>query len=140
MNLTIHTGELTKSHDTDAGFDIHSTADIVLLPGSFDTIPTNLTLTLPEDSIGLVKPRSGSSFKSSIETGAGVIDQDYEGEIKVKLYNNGVDPFFINKGDRIAQIVFFYRPSIIVTTCEGAIYNSPIGLQRGIKGFGSSGK
>lgn len=139
MHLQILSGELTKSHKTDAGFDIHASDKCTIPPFSHASVSTNLSLKLPLYSIGIVKPRSGTSFKKHIETGAGVIDEDYSGEISVKLYNKGDEPFYINKGDRIAQIVFFHRPIINVSTSKGAIYNAPKPEKtRGEAGFGST--
>ena len=140
MNLKIHSGELTKAHETDAGFDIHASEDTTIFPSDKASVPTNLTLTLPLCSVGIVKPRSGNSFGKHIETGAGVIDEDYSGELRVKLYNFGDNPFHIKKGDRIAQLCIFYRPTIRVTTSNNAIYNAPKDSKlRGDNGFGSTG-
>lgn len=139
LTLTIHSGELTKAHNTDAGFDIHSSEDTVVYPESSSAISTNLTLTMPPNTIGLVKPRSGTSFANNIETGAGVIDETYSGEIKVKLYNHGDTPFRIKKGQRIAQLVMFYRPSININLQgKDAIFNEPKRKPRGDNGFGST--
>lgn len=140
MRLTINSGTLTKSHSTDAGFDIHSAEDLTIPPFDKASVSTGLNITLPPHTLALGKPRSGSSFKNDIETGAGVIDNDYSGEVRIKLYNFGDKPFHITKGQRIAQLVILHRPDISVHTKNGAIYNAPSDTIRGEKGFGSSDK
>lgn len=142
MHLTINTGTLSKAHETDAGFDIHSNQDITIPPQDKASINTGLTLTFPRFTFGFVKPRSGSSFNSHIETGAGVIDNDYIGEIRVKLYNNGDEPFHITNGQRIAQLVLLEQPRIRVRALKDAVYNAPerSDKRRTDKGFGSTGQ
>ncbi|OQV10261.1 hypothetical protein CLAIMM_14286 [Cladophialophora immunda] len=83
---------------------------------------------------GRVAPRSGLAAKHFIDTGAGVIDADYRGEVKVLLFNHGEADFQVNKGDRIAQLVLerIYTPEIVeVENLEESV--------RGAGGFGSTG-
>jgi len=68
-------------------------------------VPTGIIIELPPGTVGRVGSRSGLSVKSNIETGAGWIDSDYRGELKVELKNLSSKPFQINPGDRIAQLV-----------------------------------
>ena len=84
----------------------------------------------------LVNSRSGLAFNQSIEaSNAGVCDQAYRGEIKVKLYNNSDKDVFIQKGDRIAQGIVVEIPHVEVVELTNLSETS-----RGDKGFGSSGK
>ncbi|XP_010129383.1 PREDICTED: deoxyuridine 5'-triphosphate nucleotidohydrolase-like, partial [Buceros rhinoceros silvestris] len=62
-----------------------------------------LSIEWPEGTYGQIAARSGLALHHSIDVGAGVLDPDYRGEIKVLLINNGEVPFAYNKGDRIAQ-------------------------------------
>ena len=132
----IFSGKLSKKHDTDAGQDIHSAVDKVIPARSSLAISTGLKIAVPSGCVGLVWPRSGSSFKADIETGAGCIDQDYRGEVMVKLYNHGDEDFEIKKGDRIAQL--------LTIPCVQKAYVTVIEeidkTERGESGFGSSGK
>jgi dUTP pyrophosphatase len=83
---------------------------------------------------GRVAPRSGLTVKHGIHVGAGVIDPDYTGEIKVALFNLGDVPFEIKKGDRIAQLV--------LERCETPDVHEIDTLDetgRGAGGFGSTG-
>lgn len=139
MLLTINSGTLTKSHNTDAGFDIHASKSHILYPNAPEPISTNLIITLPHDTVAFIKPRSGLSFKWSINTMAGVIDQDYSGEIKVLLINHASEPYKINKGDRIAQLVILPVCHPKIKTLNDAIYNAPLDSIRDTKGFGSTG-
>lgn len=79
-------------------------------------------------------PRSGLASKNFIDTGAGVIDADYRGEVKVLLFNHSEVDFEVKKGDRIAQLVLerIYTPEIVeVDNLEESV--------RGAGGFGSTG-
>lgn len=83
---------------------------------------------------GRVAPRSGLAAKHSIDTGAGVIDADYRGEVKVILFNFSETDFAIKEGDRIAQLVIerIYTPEVVV------VEKLEISV-RGAGGFGSTG-
>lgn len=131
----IFSGKLSKKNDTDAGQDIHCNVSLTIPPLSSRSISTGLKIALPEGHVGLVWPRSGTSFKNDIETGAGCIDQDYRGEVKVKLYNNSRQNFEIKKGDRIAQLL-----TIPVNQSRFEKVASLDDTERGENGFGSSGQ
>ena len=134
--LVLYSGKLSKKHKNDAGWDIHSEIDTIIYPSNSVVVKTGLKIAVPIDNVGLVKPRSGTSFGSDIETGAGVIDSDYRGEVMVKLYNHSSDnEFRIHKDDRIAQIL------IIPVDTRDYITSSEIDkTDRGKDGFGSTGK
>ena len=68
-------------------------------------VSTGLKVALPAGTYGRVAPRSGLAFKNQIDVGAGVVDEDYRGEVKVLLFNFGGADFEIKEGDRIAQLV-----------------------------------
>jgi len=131
--MKILSGNLQRHHHNDAGSDLMSEIDVTIKPGQSEIIPTGVKVQLPPNTFGLVKSRSGLAFKFSIEaTNAGVIDEAYNGEIKTKLYNHGKEPYKVNKGDRIAQLIVI---PVIYPDIE-TISND----HRGDKGFGSSGK
>lgn len=92
-----------------AGMDIRAllTEPIVLNPGKRCLVPTGISIELPEGYEAQIRARSGLSVKRGIGlvNGVGTIDSDYRGEIKVGLINWGEEPFIINNGDRIAQMV-----------------------------------
>ena len=116
------------------GADLYSTQTISIPPGQRGLVGTGISVRLPEGTYGRIAPRSGLALKHSIDVGAGVIDPDYRGEVKVPLINNGQTPFTVNKLDCIAQLVL-----------EGATQEEIIMVdqldetQRGEQGFGHSG-
>uniref|UniRef100_A0AC34GT88 dUTPase-like domain-containing protein n=1 Tax=Panagrolaimus sp. ES5 TaxID=591445 RepID=A0AC34GT88_9BILA len=97
-----------------AGADIHSAEDCVVPKKGKYLVSTALKLALPKGTYGRVAPRSGLAFKSQIDIGAGVVDEDYRGEVKVLLFNFGQEDFYVKQGDRIAQLVC----QEISSTCE----------------------
>jgi dUTP pyrophosphatase len=126
----------TRGSDGSVGYDLYSVVDTVVPSQAGNTIVgTGIALCIPLDCYGRIAPRSGLAAKHCIQVGAGVIDPDYTGEIKVVLFNHGTEDFEIKKGDRIAQL--------ILERCETPIIKE-IGLLeetlRGSDGFGSTGK
>ncbi|MCO5946161.1 MULTISPECIES: dUTP diphosphatase [Mucilaginibacter] len=92
-----------------AGMDLRAELEeqIVLKPMERKLVPTGLFIELPEGFEAQIRPRSGLAFKHGIGivNSPGTIDADYRGEIKVLLINYGDQPFEINTGDRVAQMV-----------------------------------
>ena len=89
-----------------AGYDLSAVDSRTILPGERDLVATGISLKLPEGVYGRIAPRSGLAVRNGINVGAGVIDSDYTGEIKVVIFNHDkVNPFVIKAGDRIAQLV-----------------------------------
>lgn len=83
---------------------------------------------------GRIAPRSGLASKHFIDTGAGVIDADYRGQVKVLLFNHAEEDFQIQEGDRVAQLIIerIYTPEVVeVAELEESV--------RGAGGFGSTG-
>jgi dUTP pyrophosphatase len=118
--------------------DLFASADAVLPPsGGRVTIPTGLSLALPDGYVGLVHPRSGLAAKYgvTVANAPGTVDAGYRGEIKVTLLNTDpTGPFTVRRGDRIAQLVIqrVARARLIETE------RLP-GTARGEGGFGSTG-
>ncbi|KIW14761.1 deoxyuridine 5'-triphosphate nucleotidohydrolase [Exophiala spinifera] len=117
-----------------AGYDLYASKPITIPARGKALVSTDLSIATPEGTYGRVAPRSGLASKNFIDTGAGVIDADYRGEIKVLLFNHSEVDFEIKKGDRIAQLVLerIYTPEIVeVENLEESV--------RGAGGFGSTG-
>ena len=89
-----------------AGYDLYSVVASNLPAGSRVLLPIGIGLRLPEGVYGRIAPRSGLAFNHCIDVAGGVIDPDYQGEIKVILANHGEHDFTIRAGDRIARIIF----------------------------------
>ena len=91
----------TRKHQSDAGLDLYALGTNIIRPNEMVTVDTGIAIELPEGTMGLIKPKS----RHNRLIGAGVVDQDYRGEIKVKLYNTSHRTLFINHGDPVAQLV-----------------------------------
>ncbi len=92
-----------------AGMDLPAAIENtkVISPGERVLIPTGFSLALPPSIEAQIRPRSGLAFKNGVTVlnAPGTIDSDYRGEISILLINHGREPFVINRGDRIAQMV-----------------------------------
>lgn len=121
-----------------AGADVCAFLDkpVIIEPGKFSMIPTGLFFEIPFGYEIQVRPRSGLAAKNGVTVlnTPGTIDSDYRGELKVILINLGNEPFTINNGERIAQIIV--SP---VTTADFILSDSLSDTERGEKGFGSTG-
>ena len=121
-----------------AGMDLHANIEtsIPLNPGERVLISTRLFIELPEGYEAQIRPRSGLALKHGITVlnSPGTIDADYRGEIKVLLINHGQEPFEIQNGERIAQM--------IVAKYERIHWETAVELnstERGAGGYGSTG-
>jgi len=131
------TGQLTRSTELAAAYDLHSTKACVIKPGQRHTVPTGVTVDMPPYMAAFVLPRSGLAHKKgiTITNAPGLIDPDYTGIIGVILQNDGDEDFEVKEGERIAQLMFvpFFTPKlrkVEVLTKE---------TERGAGGFGSTG-
>jgi dUTP pyrophosphatase len=120
-----------------AGYDLYSTEAYILKPGERKLFKTGLNMAIPSGMYGRIAPRSGLAFKKGIDVLAGVIDEDYRGDVGVILINFGQEDFAIVAGDRIAQIIFeFYSE---VSFEEQSNEKESLGnTERGSGGFGST--
>lgn len=122
------------SHAGDAGMDIFSAKACVLEAGEVKPISTGIQMAIPEGFVGLIWDKSGISLKG-VHRLAGVIDSGYRGEVKVVMANFGDEPFVVEKGMKIAQILI--QPVIEVKVLEAEELED---TSRGKEGFGSTGK
>ena len=121
-----------------AGMDLRAFIEhpIVLRSLNRILIPTGLYIEIPEGYEAQVRPRSGLAIKNGITVlnSPGTLDADYRGEIGVILINLSTEPFFINSGDRIAQLVFHKYEKVEFVEVEHLDKT-----ERGEGGFGHSG-
>jgi dUTP pyrophosphatase len=117
-----------------AGYDLYSDSDGVVPAHSRVLVGTSISIHIPRGYCGQIWSRSGFSVKSGIETGAGIIDSDYRGELKVLLYNHTNTNFKYAKNTRIAQILLV--PVHLPDVHEVSVLSE---TNRGAGGFGSSG-
>lgn len=126
----------TKGSASAAGYDIYASKHTVIPAQGQGLASTDVSFTVPAGTYGRIAPRSGLAVKHGIQTGAGVVDRDYTGEVKVVLFNHSTKDFEINKGDRIAQLIL----EKIVDDAEVVVVENLEETDRGVGGFGSTGK
>ena len=121
-----------------AGMDLRAavTDDVVLAPGERALIPTGLAIALPSGYEAQVRPRSGLALRNGISlvNTPGTIDADYRGEVGVIVINHGAEPFTVDRGMRVAQMVI--APVTQATWLETDNLSD---TARGAGGFGSTG-
>lgn len=121
-----------------AGMDLRANIpeSITLQPQERRLIPTGLHIALPEGYEAQVRPRSGLALKHGITVlnSPGTIDSDYRGELMVLLINLSQDPFTVNDGERIAQLVIARHEQAVLTAVE--VLDE---TERGTGGYGHTG-
>jgi len=138
-----------KQSEEAAGIDLVSTVEAVLGRGESVTIPTGLKVHIGSDVahiyggpyglFGMILPRSGLGFNHFVRLAntAGVIDADYQGEIMVKIRNEGTSPLEIKRGDRVCQMIFMpYLKKVNLNL----VVDFEEETARGEGGFGSTGQ
>jgi len=126
----------TRGSSGAAGYDLTSTETHIIPPGHRAVVGTGLAVELPEGTYGRVAPRSGLAVKNGLQVGAGVVDRDYRGELKVVIFNHDLkDTYTVNQGNRIAQLVL---EKIDCPEVE-EILETLQETDRGDGGFGSTG-
>jgi dUTP pyrophosphatase len=122
-----------------AGMDVRAAVSrpLEIAPGARVAAPTNLAVEIPDGYELQTRPRSGLAIKHGVTVlnAPGTIDSDYRGEIKILLVNHGAEPFVVERGDRVAQLV-------LAKVERGEILESDrlAESERGAGGFGSTGK
>jgi len=122
-----------------AGLDLHAAVQadlpVTIAPGERAMIPTGVCLALPGGTEGQIRPRSGLALRHGVTVinAPGTIDADYRGEIQVVLVNLGQNPFIVERGARIAQLVI--APIVRASISEVATIDE---TARGAGGFGST--
>lgn len=123
-----------KAHPDDAAFDVFSAQAGTVPPKGWLDFRTGVAMQLPLGFYGKFASRSGLAFKHDIHCFHGTVDNGYRGEMVVRLFNYGEEPFRINIGDRIAQLVI-----IPYLTADGVVVEELEDTKRGENGFGSTG-
>ncbi|AHG87215.1 Deoxyuridine 5'-triphosphate nucleotidohydrolase [Bibersteinia trehalosi USDA-ARS-USMARC-190] len=123
-----------------AGLDLRAliTEPLTVKAGETVLIPTGISIYIADPNLAaVILPRSGLGHKNGIVLGnlVGLIDSDYQGELKVSLWNRSQEDFSVNVGDRIAQLVF-----VPVVQASFNIVQEFTHTERGEGGFGHSGK
>ena len=95
----------TRGSSVAAGWDLYSAASVILPAKEKVLVPLDISVRIPPNCYGRIAPRSGLACKHFIDVGAGVIDEDYRGNICVLLFNFSDKDYTITSGDRIAQMI-----------------------------------
>jgi dUTP pyrophosphatase len=125
------------AHPGDAGADLCAAESLVLAPGERATVGTGTAIALPDGYAAFVVPRSGLAARHGITivNAPGTVDAGYRGEIRVTLLNTDArEPFAIDAGDRIAQLIVWP-----VARARFVPVEELPGSHRGERGFGSTG-
>ena len=125
----------SRKHDSDIGYDISSSIDVLIPSKEVQLINTGIAINLPNQCAGFVLPRSGlaSKYKITLINSPGLVDPGYTGELMVPLINHGSSDYQIKIGDRIAQLVLINTNSV-----EFKIVKNLPDTDRSTGGFGST--
>lgn len=123
-----------------AGLDLRACLErpLVLDPGRAELVPTGLAIHLEDPGLAaMILPRSGLGHRHGIVLGnlVGLIDSDYQGQLMVSCWNRGREPFTVQPGERIAQLVV-----VPVVQVELQVVTDFEASSRGAGGFGHSGR
>lgn len=126
----------TYAHPGDSGMDVRSIETVTLRPGDRALVRTGLVFQLPPDAEAQVRPRSGLALRHGVTVlnAPGTIDAGYRGEVGVILVNLGAEPFTVEKGMKVAQVVV-----ASVVRAEVVEVAETDTTERGADGFGSTG-
>ena len=134
--LSENAHEPTRGSKYAAGWDLYSAGDYEIMPGRCAKVGTGIAIECPEGYFAGLFPRSGLATKQGLRLAncVGVIDSDYRGECIAAIYNDSKEFQYINKGDRIAQL-------IIIPYCTNPLMevDEITETERGSNGFGSTG-
>ena len=123
----------TKDKD-DAGWDLYTDEDVTIPAGATTLVSTGVAMAIPKGYVGLIWDRSSMGVKG-LHRHAGVIDSGYRGPVKVCLHNTTDEPYSIELGDRVAQILIQEVPLFRIHEVEELDLT-----ERGSGGFGSTGR
>lgn len=124
----------TRGSKNSAGLDLYSSVEIVIPSHGKAIVSTSIAVFLPANTYGRIAPRSGLAVKYFLDVGAGVIDEDYAGEICIVMFNFGNEDYTVKKKTRIAQLII--TPVLYLSCHEVGTRKK---TERGEKGFGSTG-
>ncbi|GAB6137597.1 dUTP diphosphatase [Halanaerobaculum tunisiense] len=128
--------EYQHGSQEDAGLDLHSIEAKILQPGEYKLFKTGLALEIPSGYMGKICPRSGLAFRQGVTVlnAEGTIDPAYRGELGVVLINHGSEPYQVDQGARIAQLIIEEYERV-----EWEEVTDLTATQRGTGGYGHTG-
>ena len=125
----------TRGSALSAGLDLYAAQSLVIPSYGREVIATDLSIQVPDGTYGRISARSSLAAYHGLAIGAGVIDSDFRGPVRIVMFNHSPISFHVNQGDRIAQLV-----------CERIVHPVPLEVgflsetPRGSGGFGSTGQ
>lgn len=128
----------TKAHDTDAGYDMYLVKNEVIMPSEARDIDFGFSMKLPPGYFGRLTGRSSTWRRYKLLVIEGIIDNDYTGPMMVGVFNMGNRPVELDAGTRVAQLLV-HRQENFHWREIGLTEQLPQ-TERGVAGFGSSGK
>ncbi len=123
------------SHPGDAGMNMYANETVTIQPGEAVKIKSGIAMEIPEGYVGLMWDRSGLSTNHKIKSLGGVIDSGYRGESLYGLINLGTEPYTVEKGHKVIQMLIQKVETVQIVEVETLSDTS-----RGENGFGSTGK
>lgn len=124
----------TRAHADDAGLDMYANETLMLDSGQRQTVKTGIALAIPTGHVGLIWDKSSIPHKWGVKTMGGVIDASYRGEVGVIMVNLSREPYTIEKGAKISQLLI--QKVELPEVCEVSELDDTI---RGEGAFGSTG-
>lgn len=136
MNIMLDNGAMMpeRAHDLDAGIDLRTPIAAEIPPQGSVVVDTGVHMAIPMGYAGLLCGRSGLNIKHGV-TCDGVIDAGYTGSIRVKLYNHGEEPYMVERGDKVGQVLIIPVVSLDLVRVDSLAVTA-----RGNNGFGSTGR
>ena len=125
----------SKGSKMAAGYDIHSAENKIIPPKKRALVKTDLEVQVPPGTYGRLAPKSSLTIKYDLDIGAGVVDEDFTGNLNVALINNGVNELAISKGMKIAQLICekIEQPTLEIVEQHSILRTT----ERGSRGFGT---
>lgn len=105
VKLTENAFSPVKKSSKAAGYDLRSAYDLKVAPHGKELVKIDIKVQVPEGCYGRIAPRSGLALNHHIDIGAGVLDEDYRGNVGVVVFNHSDKEFVVKRGDRIAQLI-----------------------------------
>lgn len=137
MNVVCNGEKPSYANDYAAGLDLRANEQLIMAPGDIVDIESMLAVEIPPGHFGMIVARSGLSYKNQIKliNDVGVVDEDYRGNIGIRLINEGTSIYEIKKGDRVAQMII-----IPYTQVKLSYVDELSQTNRGKGGFGHTGR
>lgn len=133
--------KLPTQEDESAGWDLYAYKDVCIQPGHYELVPIGCRITVDIGWWYSIYPRSSLDFKKSVAPKPGsVFDATYTGNMDIKMYNKGTEPYVISKGDKFCQVVVHKKHSSKLSELSVDELEHIHKDGRGNNGWGSSGK